>query len=47
MRDAQYSKGKTLDEMPNSGEWELVQSISSRKMASSGRMRLPPHSQKL
>ena len=32
VRDSQDSKGGTLDEMPNSGERELVESISSRKM---------------
>ena len=31
MRDAQDSKRGTLDEVPNSGERELVESISSRK----------------
>jgi hypothetical protein len=31
VRDAQDSKGETLDEMPNSGERELVESTSSRK----------------
>ena len=31
MRDSQDSKGGTLDEMPYSGERELVESTSSRK----------------
>jgi hypothetical protein len=31
VRDAQDSKGGTLDEIPNSGERELVQSTSSKK----------------
>ena len=31
MRDAQDSKGGTLDEMPYSGERELVESTSRRK----------------
>ena len=31
MKDSQDSKGGTLDEMPNSGERELVESTSSRK----------------
>ena len=31
VRDAQVSKGGTLNEMPNSGERELVEFISSRK----------------
>jgi hypothetical protein len=31
VRDSQDSKGGTLDEMPNSGERELVESTSSRK----------------
>jgi hypothetical protein len=31
LRDAQDSKRGTLDEVPNSGERELVESISSRK----------------
>jgi hypothetical protein len=31
MRDSQDSKGGTLDKMPNSGERELVESISNRK----------------
>jgi hypothetical protein len=31
VRDAQDSKRGTLDEMPNSGERELVESTSSRK----------------
>jgi hypothetical protein len=31
MRDSQDSKGGTLDEMPGSGERELVESTSSRK----------------
>ena len=31
MRDSQDSKGGTLDEMPNSGERELIESTSSRK----------------
>ena len=31
MRNSQDSKGGTLDEMPNSGERELVESTSSRK----------------
>jgi hypothetical protein len=31
VRNAQDSKRGTLDEMPNSGERELVESISSRK----------------
>ena len=31
MRVSQDSKGGTLDEMPNSGERELVESTSSRK----------------
>jgi hypothetical protein len=31
MRDSQHSKGGTLDEMPYSGERELVESTSSRK----------------
>jgi hypothetical protein len=30
-RDSQDSSGGTLDEMPNSGETELIESISSRK----------------
>ena len=30
MRNSQDSKGETLDEMPNSGERELVESTSSR-----------------
>jgi hypothetical protein len=32
VRDSQDSKGGTLDEMPNSGERELVVSTSSRKI---------------
>ena len=31
VREPQNSKGKTLDEMPNGGEKELVESTSSRK----------------
>jgi hypothetical protein len=31
VRDSQNSKGETLDEMRNSGEWELLVSTSSRK----------------
>ena len=31
MKDSQDSKGGTLDEMPNSGERELVEPTSSRK----------------
>jgi hypothetical protein len=31
LTDSQDSKGGTLDEMPNSGERELVESTSSRK----------------
>ena len=31
MRGCQDSKGGTLDELPNSGERELVESTSSRK----------------
>jgi hypothetical protein len=31
VRDSQDSKGRTLDEMPNSGERELIKSTSSRK----------------
>ena len=31
VRDSQDSKGGTLDEMLNSGEREVVESISSRK----------------
>ena len=31
VRDSQDSKGGTLDEMPYSGERELVESTSSRK----------------
>ena len=31
MRNSQDTKGGTLDEMPNSGEKELVESTSSRK----------------
>ena len=30
MKDSQDSKGRTLDEVPNSGESELVESTSSR-----------------
>jgi hypothetical protein len=29
--DSQDSKGGTLDEIPYSGEWELVEPISGRK----------------
>jgi hypothetical protein len=32
VRDSQDSKGGTLDEMPNSGERELIESTSIRKM---------------
>ena len=31
VRDSQDSKGGTLDEIPYSGEWELVDPTSSRK----------------
>jgi hypothetical protein len=31
VRDSQDSKGETLDEMPDSGERELVESTSSTK----------------
>jgi hypothetical protein len=44
VRDSQDSKGGTLDELANSRKRELVESTSSRK--TSGRMRLPSHSQK-
>jgi hypothetical protein len=36
VRDSQDWKGGTLHEMPNSGEWELVASTSSRKLSSEG-----------
>jgi hypothetical protein len=45
-RDSQNSKGGTLDEMPYSGERELVESTSSRKTEKE-EMGLPSHSQNL
>jgi hypothetical protein len=47
VRDSQDSKGRNLDEMPNSGDRELVESISRRERALSGGIGLPSHSQKL
>jgi hypothetical protein len=45
---SQDSNGETLDEMPNSGEKKLEESISSRKKRASRRgMGLPSHSQEL
>jgi hypothetical protein len=32
MRHAEDSKGKVLDEMPYSGQWELIESTSIRKI---------------
>jgi hypothetical protein len=36
IRDSQDSKGGTLDEMPNSGERNLIESTSSRKTGYQG-----------
>jgi hypothetical protein len=32
VRDSQNSEGETIDEMPDSKEWELIESASSRKI---------------
>jgi hypothetical protein len=46
VRDSQDSKGGTLDEMPNSGEREIIEPTSSRKTGVVDSL-LPAHSQKL
>jgi hypothetical protein len=45
VRDSQYSKGGTLDEIPYTGERELVEPTSSRKTGHQVRDGLPSHSQ--
>ena len=47
VKDSQDSKGRTLDEMPNSGERELIESTSSRKKGHQVKGgEFPSHSQK-
>jgi hypothetical protein len=45
VRDSQDSKRGTLDEMPYTGERELVEPTSSRKTGHQVRNGLPSHSQ--
>ena len=44
MRDSQNSKGRTLDETPNSRERDLIQTTSSRKTGHQMREEVLSHS---